>query len=918
MTTNILVLASNPAGTEKLQLNPEIRAIKEAHERSANREEFTVKFEPAIRISELQRIILQEKPRIVHFCGHGTGHRGLVLENDNGEVQLVKTEALTNLLKVFNRRIECVVLNACHTKVQGEQIKQHINFLVATQKEIQDDAALLFTKGFYDALFNGETYRDAYELGCNRIHLELFANNNSERKLVPVYSEPQDDYINLEQHEILLFLEKDPPNIIVAHEIEISNYTSRSQEEELACPYRGLFSFNPDDAEFFFGRDVFIEQLYKATETNNFIPVLGASGSGKSSVVLAGLVPKLEHTGKWKFAHFRPGDEPFHALAKALLSLSQPDLNETEQLKQSRQLAEYFIEGSVLLKDVFAQIESNYPNYRILLIADQFEELFTLCPDEKVLQSWLNLLLTCFQATPQNLQLLPILVATMRADFLGNALAYRPLADVLSADIKLGAMNREELLEVIEKPAAILGVEFEPGLADRILDDVENEPGNLALLEFALTELWQERTGNQLTHAAYEKIEKVEGALAKYAEAEYQKLSPTEQEQARQIFIQLVNLGEDNNNTRRLVNREQIGDANWDLVTRKGGLADSRLVVTSRNNDDRETLEVVHEALIRHWARLQRWLNQDRLNLDKQRQIENAAYDWDKLGKNTDYLLSNKRLRSAKEFQQEQQANYPLSDLAKNFVSSSSKHQRNKQIKSLGIFLIIPLIGTAIGGYFIFREASLNGDKKIIQDCVGKEYCSGRFQALERLVKAKKNLSRYNLSDANLSDANLRSANLRNANLSEAGLYNANLRSANLSGADLRSAYLSDADLESANLYIADLSDANLSSAYLRSANLSDAGLRSVDLRSANLSGANLSSADLYSANLENASLIEVLNLTDSQIKSACNWDKALYKGRYERFEWIVDEVANQKYIEKLKQDKTSDPKEPVDCNRWE
>ncbi len=128
----------------------------------------------------------------------------------------------------------------------------------------------------------------------------------------------------------------------------------------------------------------------------------------------------------------------------------------------------------------------------------------------------------------------------------------------------------------------MLGVEFEPGLVERILDDVEDEPGNLAILEFALTELWKEQTGNQLTHKAYEKIDKVEGALAKYAEQKYQELEKNKQKQARQIFIQLVRLGEENNDTKRRVNRNQLGEESWDLVTRKQGLADSRLVVTSR------------------------------------------------------------------------------------------------------------------------------------------------------------------------------------------------------------------------------------------------------------------------------------------------------------------------------------------------
>ena len=504
MSTKILVLASNPSGTERIKLNHEIRSIKESHKRSPKRDEFEICSEPAIRISDLQRIILEEKPRIVHFCGHGTGHQGLVLENDAGKPQFVSTEALTNLLKVFERRIECVVLNACHSQVPGKQINQHINFLIATKKEIRDNAALLFTKGFYDALFNGKTYEDAYKLGCNRIHLELYGSNSSERKLVPVYSEPEGKYIDLEQHEILLFLEKDDPNLIVDNDIEIPNYIDRSKVEgkslskdELTCPYRGLFNFSPNDAEFFFGRDVFIEKLFQATKTHNFIPVLGASGSGKSSVVLAGLVPKLKQAGNWKFTHFRPGDEPFHALAQALVPLYEPNLESTTQLKQSRQLAEYFAEGSVLLKDVFAQIESIDPNQRVLLIADQFEELYTLCPDEKIRHSFLDFLLACFQSTPHNLQRPPVLVSTMRADFLGNALAYPGLADILNSDIKVGAMNRQELSEVIVKPAAMLGVELEPGLAERILDDVENAPGNLALLEFALTELWQERTGDR-------------------------------------------------------------------------------------------------------------------------------------------------------------------------------------------------------------------------------------------------------------------------------------------------------------------------------------------------------------------------------------------------------------------------------------
>jgi hypothetical protein len=132
-------------------------------------------------------------------------------------------------------------------------------------------------------------------------------------------------------------------------------------DENLPCPYRGLFHFRPEDAEFFFGREIFIQKIFTTTQTRNFIPVLGASGSGKSSLVMAGLVPKLQKEGYWKFTHFRPSSDPFHALAESLVPLYEPDKNATEQMRQARQLAEYFVEGSVLLQDVLSQIERNYP-----------------------------------------------------------------------------------------------------------------------------------------------------------------------------------------------------------------------------------------------------------------------------------------------------------------------------------------------------------------------------------------------------------------------------------------------------------------------------------------------------------------------------------------------------------------------------
>ncbi|GCA68685.1 hypothetical protein MiYa_00200 [Microcystis aeruginosa NIES-2519] len=419
--------------------------------------------------------------------------------------------------------------------------------------------------------------------------------------------------------------------------ITITNYYYREEariapadsadvaDDKLPCPYRGLFHFGPGDAEYFFGRKSFIKTLFQATQTRNFIPLLGASGSGKSSVVFAGLVPKLQQEGHWQFTHFRPGSDPFHALALALVPLYTTNLNETERLAQARQLANHLRDGDIPLADVVAQIQQNYPSERVLVIADQFEELYTLCPDETIRRNFLDKLTTSpFERVGM------VLVLTMRADFLGNALSYRPFADVLqNTDLKLGPMNREELTEVIEKPAQKLGVTLEAGLVKRILDDVESEPGNLPLLEFALTELWQRRQGKELTHLAYTEIGEVQGALARHANEEYDKLSEAQRKEVRRIFIQLVRPGEGTEDTRRLATKAELGAVNWALVKQ---LADARLVVTSRSEEAQvETVEVVHEALIRNWGELRGWMDTDRVFRAWQERLRAGMYQWQQI-----------------------------------------------------------------------------------------------------------------------------------------------------------------------------------------------------------------------------------------------------------------------------------------------
>ena len=289
-------------------------------------------------------------------------------------------------------------------------------------------------------------------------------------------------------------------------------------------------------------------------------------------------------------------------------------------------------------------------------------------------------------------------------------------------------------------------------------------------------------------------------------------------------------------------------------------------------------------------------------------------------------------------------------------ASKSIQEQKKEVIKSLSLFIIISLIGTAIGAYFVLRDIRLDSDNQVILNCVAKKNCSQNLEALENIVKAKRSLESYNFNNADLRYANLESANLKYATLYNTDLKYINLKYASLLGADLRYADLENANLRYANLAntdlryttlhhtdlsytdlrytdlrytdlkytnlrytdlrYTDLRYANLENADLRYTNLENADLRYANLENADLRYTNLENTNLESANLKNANLIQSKSLNPSQIKIACNWQKAMYIGNYnpKTKQWIVEKEANQQYIEQLKQDKASDPKETIDC----
>ncbi|MFQ5923049.1 MAG: adenylate/guanylate cyclase domain-containing protein [Anaerolineales bacterium] len=483
-------------------------------------------------------------------------------------------------------------------------------------------------------------------------------------------------------------------------------------------PYQGLAAFDEQDAEFFFGREDFTERLLGAVKTHPMIAVIvGSSGSGKSSAVFAGLLPRLRKEEGWSIAQFRPGSQPLAALTTVLLPVIQPELQTAERLVETRKLADALRAGDLPLYDVVNQaFEKNREVEHLLLVIDQFEELYTLCQEEEVRRRFKDELLAVVEATSKRRKRRFVLLLTMRADFMGQALTHRPFADALQeASLLMGPMTREELESVVQKPAEIQGAIFEAGLVERILDDVGEKPGNLPLLEFALTLLWEAQSDGWLTHTDYEAIGSVDGALARHADEVFEELEESEREQARRIFVQLVKPGEGTEDTRRVAIRSELAEADWGLIQH---LADRRLVVTGRDADENETVEVVHEALIQRWELLREWMQENRAFRSWQERLRTSLRDWDTSEQDKKAVLRGLPLTEAENWLVEREEELSTNERA--FIQASlTERQIREQAKLdqkeyeislvkrsrrflrglVGVFIVASILGTSLTAY---------------------------------------------------------------------------------------------------------------------------------------------------------------------------------------------------------------------------
>jgi hypothetical protein len=423
--------------------------------------------------------------------------------------------------------------------------------------------------------------------------------------------------------------------------------------ETSICPYRGLEAFREKDAAFFFGRASFAQQLSDFTVGKNLVAIVGPSGSGKSSIIQAGLIPFLRRkrppAPTWDAITFTPGDAPLNRLASALIPLIEPDLRETERLAEAQRLGDLLTSGKIRLEAAIdSAIQKSEGTGRLLLIADQFEEVFTLTP-EPDRRPFVQALMRALGKAPFTL------LVTLRADFYSQIITLdRDLSDrIAPAQINIGALNREELRETIVAPAKLVGLECEAGLVDRILLDVGSEPGNLPLLEFALTDLWSRRKGRTLTNAAYYGIGGVTGALAQRAETEFSNFTAEEQAAARRLFSGLVRVAtpeEGSEDTRQRVDLKEA-DPLAMKVAQALSHKDVRLLVMGRPKSagasENQTVEVAHEALIRNWERLRQWLNEDREFLLWRQRVQIRVSEWEQHGRASSELLRGASLSEA-------------------------------------------------------------------------------------------------------------------------------------------------------------------------------------------------------------------------------------------------------------------------------
>ncbi len=500
-------------------------------------------------------------------------------------------------------------------------------------------------------------------------------------------------------------------------------------------PYKGLRAFREEDQDDFFGRDLLIADLLDAIGNGRKSPrlraLLGASGSGKSSIMMAGLLPRLRtNHPDWSYLDpIVPGAQPLEHLTIVLarqLKRAQADIRKDLDDRSRRGLH---------------RLASEIADKPVVLYIDQFEELFTQTTDEAERRQIIDLL-TCAATEPDGVL---NLLLTMRADFYDRPAQYTEFGTLIEAQHTLMTpMRLADLFDVVLKPATLPDVQisFDDGLVNELVSEVREEASALPLLQFTLDQLFQRREGQRLTLDAYRAIGELRGALAKHAEATYEALPSDEHRRlARTLFLRLIEPGQtEQETTRRRARLRELQfvdserSALMQVVVRQ--FVDARLLTTDLADVD-ETVEVSHEALIREWERLGSWLHEAREDVFVMKRIAADAEDWAGKGKPAGLLYGDRRLTEAQAWASRNHAN----PVETEFLSTSQQQQsvrekreaasrRNLRYALISLFGVIMLASIGLALIFAQNNATLQAEAATLQAVAAtSEYRNAYAQA---------------------------------------------------------------------------------------------------------------------------------------------------------------------------------------------
>ena len=474
----------------------------------------------------------------------------------------------------------------------------------------------------------------------------------------------------------------------------VGPHTPARLATEGVCPFKGLASFEPVDADYFFGRERLVAELVARLVGAGFLGIVGPSGSGKSSVLRAGLLPALAGgvlpgSEGWRRLLLRPGERPMEELRRVLVS------------------------GA---KDPLAEALDALPGEsRLLLAVDQLEELFTACRSHVERTAFADTLAGAANDPDGR----AIVVVALRADFYGRFAAYPGLAELLGGNqVLVGPMQASELRRAVELPASRVGLRVERELTDALVDDVEGEPGALPLLSTALLELWQKREDDALVLATYRESGGVHGAVARLAESTYARIPDGQKPIVRALMLRLV--GEDEGDVpvrRRTPLAELDLERSEDAAAVLATLADSRLVTVGEGS-----VEVAHEALLSEWPRLREWIEEDSEGRRLRRHITHAAAEWDAAGRDQGELYRGPRLAAALDWSADHA--FELNELERRFVTESRElseqetkkaRRTNRRLRGLLAGVGVLLVASVAGGIFALIQRSQARDAETAQ-----------------------------------------------------------------------------------------------------------------------------------------------------------------------------------------------------------